>query len=910
VELFYRFTKLPNREENFMKHIFTFITVLILVLVPVFGLQPSLAAPATTITVTTTVDEFGTGADCSLREAIQSANTDTAFGGCTAGSGADTITLPAGTYTLTGAAGEYNNASGDLNINSSLTINGAESRTTFIQAGTTSSNGVDRVFYVSGNQNTVVINDVTIRYGKAQDGIAGASDSTCNGKDGGGIYNSWDTTLILNNSTVSYNRAGDSGDDCASAAISHGGYGGGIYAGGQVELNNTVVRRNESGAGGDGPTGVKGAYGGFGGGIYIRINSVVTLTNSAVAYNFTGIGGRGGDGDPSGGNAGNGGGGGDGAGIYNSNATLTLISSFVNENENGSGGDGGDASNGDGGNGAPGGTAGGIYNYSGEMTFAVDSSIKNNVTGFGGLGGTGSISNGTDSYRGTGGGLYSNNGSIVTLIDTTVSGNVGRGITNANTQMTLDGCTISNNQSESHAGGIYNNASILMVSNSTISENTAWIDGGGIYNTPNSTASLTHVTITNNTADYDNSGTGNSGGFFNTGVFTITNSIVAENVDTGGLYPDCFGTFISGDYNLLGELGSDCTFTAQANDLVGSGSPIDPNLGPLANNGGNTNTHALLSGSPAIDAIQPASCLLDHDQRGLSRPVDYDGDGIGQCDIGAVEIREYYNLEVDLAGEGQGSVLSSPMGIDCDQGGGDCTEIFDINTVVTLTASAAAGSTLAGWGGDCSGSDSNCVVTMDMAHSVTATFDLIPTHTLSANLAGDGAGSVISDPSGIDCGEEVTDCSAVFYEGDPVTLTASAITGSTFAGWSGSCSGTAPTCVVTMDMTRSVTATFDMAPTYTLSISLLGEGTGNIGSNPAGIDCGDGGTDCIAVFYEGTVITLTATATTGSNFAGWGGDASGTNNPLIIKMDGNKPIEANFVENAMGWLIYLPIVIR
>ena len=76
-------------------------------------------------------DEFGIGASCSLREAIQAANTDAAFGGCSAGGGDDTITLPAGTYTLTllGANDDLNQ-SGDLDIRTNITINGAGAAST------------------------------------------------------------------------------------------------------------------------------------------------------------------------------------------------------------------------------------------------------------------------------------------------------------------------------------------------------------------------------------------------------------------------------------------------------------------------------------------------------------------------------------------------------------------------------------------------------------------------------------------------------------------------------------------------------------------------------------------------------------------------------------------------------------
>ncbi len=107
-------------------------------------------------------------------------------------------------------------------------------------------------------------------------------------------------------------------------------------------------------------------------------------------------------------------------------------------------------------------------------------------------------------------------------------------------------------------------------------------------------------------------------------------------------------------------------------------------------------------------------------------------------------------------------------------------------------------------------------------------------------LAGDGSGSVSSSPAGIDCG---TDCSEAYDDGTLVTLTAVADTGSDFSGWSGEgCSGTG-TCQVTMDAARSVTATFDLepTPTFLLSVTLAGDGSGSVSSSPTGIDCG---TDC------------------------------------------------------------------
>ena len=127
---------------------------------------------AASIYVTTTADELGSGAGCSLREAIEAANTDAAVGGCAPGSGADTIFLPAGTYTLSRTnSGEINedyNATGDLDIDSDLTMTGAGAGSTIIQDRGFSRTGIDKVLAINPwctNPVNAVIDGVTIRYG-------------------------------------------------------------------------------------------------------------------------------------------------------------------------------------------------------------------------------------------------------------------------------------------------------------------------------------------------------------------------------------------------------------------------------------------------------------------------------------------------------------------------------------------------------------------------------------------------------------------------------------------------------------------------------------------------------------------------------------------------------------------------
>lgn len=151
-------------------------------------------------------------------------------------------------------------------------------------------------------------------------------------------------------------------------------------------------------------------------------------------------------------------------------------------------------------------------------------------------------------------------------------------------------------------------------------------------------------------------------------------------------------------------------------------------------------------------------------------------------------------LTVTVGGSGQGDVAGP--GINCP---GDCSQLYDLGTDVTLTASAGQDSEFAGWGGACSGTSSTCQLAMNQSRSVTATFSANPV--LTVDLAGAGQGSVTGP--GIDCPEDCTQA----YAGGNVTLDAAPDALSTFAGWSGDCSGAS--CTVTMNQSRSVTATFE-----------------------------------------------------------------------------------------------------
>ena len=241
------------------------------------------------------------------------------------------------------------------------------------------------------------------------------------------------------------------------------------------------------------------------------------------------------------------------------------------------------------------------------------------------------------------GGIF--NDGTLTLTDCAITGNTGGstsgnngaggGIYNNNV-LTLNNCTVSGNSGGWMGGGVYNeNGATATNTSSTISGNFA-SNGGGIASF-GTAVTITSSTIAGNSAQ-DASGKG--GGILNLGsTINVMNTIVAKNTAANG--PDVSGALTSKGYNLVGN-NSGANIVPAIGDRVGAaGSPIDPKLGPLQDNGGPTKTQALLSGSPAIDRGKYSGSSTD--QRGYTRPVDIstygnakDGDG---NDIGAYEVQ-------------------------------------------------------------------------------------------------------------------------------------------------------------------------------------------------------------------------------------------------------------------------------
>jgi predicted outer membrane repeat protein len=203
----------------------------------------------------------------------------------------------------------------------------------------------------------------------------------------------------------------------------------------------------------------------------------------------------------------------------------------------------------------------------------------------------------------------------------------GGAICNGGT-LTITRSTFSTNSSQGNNGGyggaIYNYAGTLSVTNSTFSQNSATTSGGAIYSQGGT------VQISNSTFGTNPENMGGGGALSNAGSSVLIQNSIVANSGNGG---NCSGTITTDGYNLSSD--ATCNF-----NNTGDLNNTDPKLGPLQNNGGPTQTEALLLGSPAIDAGNPSGCtdsqghLLKTDQRGAPRP---DKEDTGGCDMGAYE---------------------------------------------------------------------------------------------------------------------------------------------------------------------------------------------------------------------------------------------------------------------------------
>ncbi|MEW5860144.1 MAG: filamentous hemagglutinin N-terminal domain-containing protein [Cyanobacteriota bacterium] len=396
--------------------------------------------------------------------------------------------------------------------------------------------------------------------------VRGVGNATVSGNNANQVFNiASGSTVTLDNLTIAKGKSYN---------------GGGIYNSGTVKVSNSTLSGNTA----------VGIYGG-GGGIYnsgtVKVSNSTLSGNTASYY---------------------------GGGIYNS-GTLDVSNSTLSGNT---------VSN----------YGGGIYNY-GTVKVSNSTLSGNTASNYGGgifNEGTVKVSNSTlsgNTASNYGGGIF--NEGTLDVSNSTLSGNtavgiygLGGGIFNYGT-VKVSNSTLSGNTASYYGGGILNSGT-LDVSNSTLSGNTAvgtYGGGGGIFN--EGTLDVSNSTLSGNTAVgiY-----GVGGGIFNAGTLDVNNSIVSGNQATEGREIFGFDTVNSGGYNLFGYSNNSGLngATLGVTDIVPT-VPVSSILAPLGNYGGSTKTHALLPGSPALNAGNPS--VTTPDQRGYAR--------VGSADIGAFE---------------------------------------------------------------------------------------------------------------------------------------------------------------------------------------------------------------------------------------------------------------------------------
>lgn len=554
------------------------------------------------------------GADCTLRAAVMEAN---------ATAGADTISMPAGAFTLTlagvdercdgavpctgtGTAGDpylpviaADASIGDLDITDDVTITGAGADLTLIEwaAAVPDADPLtgDRIFHVqiaagaSANIASVVIQDLAV--GNGEVGLIPTAASGTGDLDPLNDTNAYDIQVV--NATAGsisiwqFRRMG--------GAIALG-------AGYAVVLYEEAVHGADgapvggAGLGGPFPGGKPGEEAGF------SIDNV-TLNRVAIVGSWAGA---------------------DGGGIYSA-VPASVTDSIVSGNTSNANG-------------------GGVYN---------DAVLTLTNTTLGRLyDAAAPASLTTPNVAENGGGLFDTGSHTTTIAGSSINGNSAIG-----------------------GGGIAGRAGIVIdIDNSTVSSNTATDVGGGIIT--NGTVNLRNATVMDNVSNSDAPGGGAGLNAFGPGVFNFTNTVLQNNqkvplppalptlVNCGcsGGGACAAGIMVSAGSNL--EDGDSCDLDAAVlQDQVNT----DALAGVLQDNGGLTETHALGAGSPAIDAGDDAVCQTlvglygDVDQRGAGFPrrTDGNGDRVVACDAGAVE-----SPAVGGGGGGGGCVAGTVRGVD------------------------------------------------------------------------------------------------------------------------------------------------------------------------------------------------------------------------------------------------------
>ncbi len=527
----------------------------LLVIAVASGLASLQIASAATITVNSASDEFfDIGSPfCTLRGAINSANSNMAVGGCTAGSvdEPDIINIDGG------LAGEtLTLVAGNLNVTSPMTINGPTPRSADF---TVSAASAFRVMQVS---DSYVDNAIDVNL----NGLA-----LTGGFDAGALVN-FDENVQLSHCTLNGNTA------------TNGSFGGAITSGGQLTITNCTLDNNSAAVGGQGGA--------------IRSSGILTIRHSIISNNTASSGGGVyGDGEE-----------------FSANLTNVILS---NNSASRSGG----AIRGRG---------------SGTLTIATSQLLDNTAD--------------------LGGGIFSQL-SEASISNSTLSGNFafsyGGAIVHDNANaMQVSDSQISDNRAFGLSGGIHAGGAVAVL-RSTVSGNSAANAAAiFVFASYNARATIAESTVSNNVATSPDPG---AAAIYAGGSTTLANNTLIGNAPTaiartyGIASWSMVNTVVAGS-TVVDCIDSGAPLSENVNNLIGDGSCAagavglltgDPMLGPLADNGGPTLIHAVLSGSPLIDSGDNSQCGTN-DQTGMPRPIDGNGDGAAECDIGSVEFVDIF----------------------------------------------------------------------------------------------------------------------------------------------------------------------------------------------------------------------------------------------------------------------------
>ena len=281
--------------------------------------------------------------------------------------------------------------------------------------------------------------------------------------------------------------------------------------------------------------------------------------------------------------------------------------------------------------------------------FFISSGVTANISGV-------AIENGKSIF---GGGIF-NSGGALTIADSTFSGNsasfYGGAIYNSAGTAVIKSSTLAGNSATYYGGAVYNLGGTFMLINSTVWGNSTSVDGGAIFNYNQGILTLVNGTLALNASS-------SGGGIYNNNATLVLKSTLVAN-SSGGNCSSTGGVATSDGYNLSDD--ASCShFLSSTTDQNNIGAGLNPN--GLQDNGGATKTDALLSNSPAVDAIPVADCTVSDevtpntvDQRGTARPQG------PACDIGAFEL-----VETSMFSSLVGKLETAP-------------QRFDLNSTFTL----------------------------------------------------------------------------------------------------------------------------------------------------------------------------------------------------------------------------------